>query len=108
MDTDLVAAFRSRGLQVITPLGASRTGKSDESQLRFATENACVFYTYNVADFYRLHCQWTAAGRDHAGMILAPQQRYSVGEQLRRVLRILASTGAAGMRNHVEFLTHWG
>jgi hypothetical protein len=41
-------------------------------------------YTFNVSDFYRLHKAWAGAGREHAGMILASQQRFSVGEQLRR------------------------
>jgi hypothetical protein len=67
-------------------LDSGLTEKSDEDQLAFATERGCVLYTFNVSDFYRLHTQWLTAGRDHAGMILAPQQRFSVGEQLRRIL----------------------
>ena len=63
-----------------------------------------ILYTFNVSDFYRLHEQWINAGREHAGMILAPQQRFSVGEQLRRILRLRATTTAARMRNQVEFL----
>ena len=65
--------------------------KSDDKHLAYATERGCVLYTFNVSDFYRLHTEWIDAGREHAGMILAPQQRYSVGEQLRRILRIRAS-----------------
>ena len=44
---------------------------------------------------------------DHAGMILASQQRFSVGEQLRRLLRLGATVTPATMRNHVEFLADW-
>jgi len=40
-------------------------------------------------------------------MILAPQQRFSVGEQLRRILRLRASVTIADMRNRVEFLSDW-
>ena len=36
-------------------------------------------------------------------MILAPQQRFSVGEQLRRILRLRAATTAASMRNQSSF-----
>jgi hypothetical protein len=48
------------------------------------------------------------AGRDHAGMILVQQQRFSVGEQLRRILSLRSAITAAGMRNQAEFLGSWG
>ena len=41
-------------------------------------------------------------------MILASQQRYSVGEQLRRILRLRATVSAEEMRTRVEFLGNWG
>jgi hypothetical protein len=49
MDTDLVAALRSRGVTVSTPLDASLAGQSDGEQLAFATEHGCVLYTFNVS-----------------------------------------------------------
>jgi hypothetical protein len=54
-----------------------------------------------------LASQWISAGREHAGMILAPQQRFSVGEQLRR-LRLRTAMSTANMRNRAEFLGSWG
>ena len=108
MDSDLVAALRSRGITVITPLDAGLAGKSDDEQLAFASEHGCVLYTFNVSDFHRLHTVRVDAGREHGGMILASQQRFSVGEQLRRILRLRAATTAARMRNQVEFLGNWG
>ena len=107
MDSDLVVALRSRGVSVITALDAGLIGKADDEQLAFATERGCVLYRFNVSDFYRLHTQWAIAGREHAGMILAPQQRFSVGEQLRRILRLRATTTTASIRNQVEFLSNW-
>jgi hypothetical protein len=107
MDSDLVAALRSRGVEAVTALDAGLIGKTDGEQLAFATEEECALYTFNVSDFYRLHTRWTGAGREHGGMILAAQQRFSVGEQLRRILRLRASTTVASMRSKVEFLTNW-
>ncbi len=106
-DTDLVIALRSRGVTVVTPLEVARTGKLDEQQLEFATESGCVLYTYNVCDFHRLHTAWISAGREHAGIILASQRRFSVGEQLRRILRIRAAVSAQGVRDRIEFLANW-
>jgi len=41
-------------------------------------------------------------------MILAPQQRYPVGEQLRRILRLRATATIESMKNQAEFLSNWG
>jgi hypothetical protein len=38
-------------------------------------------------------------------MVLAPQQRYSVGEQMRRLLKLMAAKSAEEMENQVEFLS---
>lgn len=108
MHSRLVTALRSRGVTVVTVMDAGLTERTDEEQLAFATERECVLYTFNASDFYRLHTQWIGAGREHAGMILAPQQRFSVGDQLRRILRLRASATGVSMRNQVEFLSNWG
>ena len=42
-----------------------------------------------------------------AGLILAVQQRYSVGEQMRRILRINRERSSNDMRNRIEFLGSW-
>ena len=107
MHSRLVTALRSRGVTVVTVMDAGLTQKTDEEQLAFATERECVLYTFNVSDFYRLHTQWIGAGREHAGMILAPQQRFWVGEQLHRILRLRAVTTSLSMRNQVAFLGNW-
>lgn len=107
MDSDLVLALNSRGVTVSTPLDAVRTERSDEDQLSFATKRGCVLYTYNVGDFCRLHSEWIGAGRKHAGIIVARQQHFSVGEQLRRILRIRTSVSAEAMRARIEFLANW-
>ncbi len=93
---------------MITVLDFALTEKSDEEQLAFASERECVLYTFNISDFHRLHTRWVGDGQEHAGMILAPQQRFSIGEQLRRILRLRAAMSAESMRNRVEFLANWG
>jgi hypothetical protein len=103
----LVNALRSRDVTVLTAVEAALTGKPDEEQLAYATERECVLSSHNASDFHRLHTEWVSAGREHGGMILATQQRFSVGEQLRRILRIRAAASAEGMRSRIEFLTNW-
>ena len=108
MNADLVAALPSRSVTAITALDAGLTGKPDEEQLSVATIHDCVLYSFNVSDFYRLHTQWTRAGREHAGMIPAQQQRFSLGEQLRGILLLRVTVTAMKMRNQIEFLGNWG
>jgi len=67
-----------------------------------------VLCSFNVRDFYRLHSDYLAQGRPHAGIILMRQQYYSVGEQMRRILKLIASKPADEMKNWVEFLSAWG
>lgn len=93
----LVSTLRKRGVHVFSPTEEKLTGCADEEQLQFASQRGYVLYTFNISDFYALHTRWLATGRRHSGMILAPQQRYSVGEQLRRILRLRA--GEIGRRN---------
>ena len=108
MDSDLILALRSRRIPVTTPLDAGLVGKSDHAQLAFSAEQGLVLYTYNISDFCQLHADWAAAGREHSGIVLVQQQRYSIGEQLRGILRLCASNTAASMTNRAEFLSGWG
>lgn len=107
MDSDLAAALRSRKVDVVTALDTGMIGRSDEDHLAFAAGLGRVLYSFNLCDFYRLHMEWTASGRNHAGRLLAQQQRFSVGEQLRRILRLRAAKSAEQMQNQIEFLSNW-
>src|SRR5437588_5738948 len=80
----LVASLRARRVDVLTALDSGMVGKSDEEHLRHASNNGRVLYSFNIKDYSLLHEQWTASGLEHSGIILAFQQRYSIGEQLRR------------------------
>ncbi len=108
MDNDLVSALRSRGVDVSSALDADMIEVPDSEHLAFAAAQGRVLCSFNVADFYSLHAQWLQEGRSHAGMILAPQQRFSVGEQLRRLLRLRAALSASDLLDQVEFLGNWG
>lgn len=45
--------------------------------------------------------------RKAAGIILARQQVYPVGELMRRLLRLIAAVPAEEMKDRVEFLNAW-
>jgi predicted nuclease of predicted toxin-antitoxin system len=107
MDKDLVRALRSLGVDVITALDAGMIERKDEEHLQYATAQGRVLYTFNVTDFYRLHVAFRAQAKSHAGIIVARQQRYSVGEQMRGLLILIATKSAEEMRNQVKFVSAW-
>jgi len=108
MDQALVQALRARNVDVITALDVGMIEQEDAEHLDYATEQGRVLCTFNVGDFYRLHSDYLAQGKSHAGIILMRQQYYSVGEQMRRLLRLVASKSADEMEDWVEFLSAWG
>jgi uncharacterized protein DUF5615 len=108
MSRALIRALAARGIDVANAVDTGRAGQSDVAHLEYATEVGRVLYSFNVGDFHRLHREWLARGQSHAGMILVPQQVYSVGEQMRRILRLSADRSPAEMRDRVEFLSSWG
>lgn len=101
----LVVALRNSAVDVMTALDANKISCTDEEQLIWATEQGRILYSFNVADFCRLHTTFLAQDRGHAGIVLARQQRYSVGEQLRGLLKLIATKSAEEMRNQLEFLS---
>jgi hypothetical protein len=105
MQHALVNALRTRGIDVLTALEAQRIERSDEDHLNFATAQGRVLYSFNVGDFHRLYTIYMEQNKSHAGIVLALQQQYGVGEQMRRLLPLIAHLTASDMQNRVEFLS---
>ena len=82
-------------------------GRSDEDHLRRAASDGRVLYSFNIKDFSLLHTHWIFAGRQHSGIVLGFQQRYSIGEQL-RLLHLLNRKPAAQVRSRLEYLPTQG
>jgi Domain of unknown function (DUF5615) len=108
MSHSLIRALRARGVDVVTALEAGMIERSDADHLEFATSQERVLCTFNVGDFYRLHTDWLTVGKDHGGIIFVPQQRYAIGELLRRLLKLASTRSTEAMRGQAEFLSAWG
>ncbi len=107
MRTALARGLRERGMDILTAQEAGMVERSDADHLAFAAGAGRVLCTFNVGDFWRLHSEYLANARTHAGIILVPQQRYGVGEVLRRLLRLAATLSAEDMIGRAEFLSAW-
>jgi hypothetical protein len=108
MSRALVRGLRARGVDVITALEEGMVERQDEEHLQFAGKMGRVLYSFNVADFYHLHSRYVSEDKEHAVLILTRQQQFTIGEQLRRLLRLIAKIPAEEMKNRVEFLGAWG
>ncbi len=107
MDEDFIQALRSRNVDVLTVADVGMLHRSDEEQLAWAKENNRVIFSFNARDFYQLHTMLLEQNLSHAGIILAPQQRYGIGELMRGVLRLINSKSTEEMEGKVEFLSDW-
>ena len=101
----LVQALQSSGVDVMTVADADRLSFSDEDQLTWAAQQMRVIYSFNMGDFHRLHSIFLAEAKSHSGIILAPQQRYSIREQLRGLLKLMVEKSAEDMINQLVFLS---
>ncbi len=108
MDDGFRDALRAQGIDVRTAGEEGTEGYSDEQQLLYAKALGRVIYSFNRGGFMALHTRFLTEGTSHGGIILAPQRRFSVGEQLRRLLLIIDAKQAEEMEDQVIFLSNWG
>lgn len=107
MSKALAHDLRLRGIDVTTVAEAERQGLSDLEQLEFATSQGSAICTGNVEDFLQLHAEFLSSGKAHARIIIIPRQGYSVGEQIRRLTRLIKSKSAESIWSNIEFLGNW-
>ena len=99
----VVQGLRARGIDVITVLDAGMSEQDDRAQLEYAAAQGRVLYTFNVGHFYQLHSEYLAQSKSHAGIILVYRQRYSIGEQIRRLLKEMTTKSTEEMKNDIHF-----
>jgi hypothetical protein len=104
----LAAALQQHGIDVKTTNQLKLSGVSDEAQLDAAFQNQRVLVTNNIRDFVPLHRRSLNQQRAHAGIIVFPQQDFSIGEAVRRLARISYALSMDEMRNRLEWLNDWG
>jgi Domain of unknown function (DUF5615) len=107
MRRSLAFGLRARNVDVLTAAEADMINRPDEDQLIAASATGQALFTYNTADYCALHQNWMSLERTHAGIIVAPQQQYSVGEELRRIMRLISRCPAEQMQNRLEFFSSW-
>ena len=103
----LVKALQNTDLDVITVVDAGMLGASDEKQLIWSTEHKRAIYSFNVGDFCKLHQDYMILGKTHTGIILGQQRKYSISQQLKGLLKLVAALSAEEMVNKLVFLNSY-
>ncbi len=104
----LAAALRQHGIGVVTTNEANIVGIDNDAQLEHAARQHTAIVTNNICDYTVLHTRWLAQGRSHAGIVLFPQQEYSIGEVVRRLAHLHRTLSAEEMQGRLEWLSSWG
>src|SRR5437763_7214542 len=104
LEKAIVRALRTNSVNLTIATEASMQNRPDEDHLVWASDSDRTLLSYNVAHYCALHGSWMTGGRGHASIILAAQQRYSAGEEIRRIMRLISRLSAEDMRNRLEFL----
>lgn len=92
----------ARGYSVVTARDAGLLGLTDEEQLQYAFARKFVLLTHNREVFLRLHDEWLALGRHHAGILAA--FRRPVPELVSLLLTLLNEVMADEMYGQLRFL----
>ncbi len=103
----LAATLLRRGYDAVSCLEAGRSNQRipDAEQLAYAVLHGRAILTFNATDFIQLDHDWKAAGRSHAGIIVAPRID-DLGELLRRVVRHLDIVSPELQRDTLLWLTY--
>lgn len=103
-DVDVLVArlVRARGFEAATTVESGNLGRTDVEQLEHAASQGLVLVTHNRVDFENLAREWLAAGRSHAGMVIAV--RRPTYEIARRLLTILNHVTADEMRDQIRYI----
>ena len=99
----IAAAVRLRGYDAVTAKDAEKKAASDLDQLRYATLQKRLLFTFNVADFVKLHEEFAATGRHHGGILLSRQ--LPVGILVKRLLKLLPRLSAGKIENTIIWLS---
>jgi hypothetical protein len=100
----VVSGLRARGVDVTTVFDEGMSEKDDIDQLNYASQQGRAIYTFNVGHFCQLHTEYIAQNKGHAGIIVVYRQRYSEGEQIRRLSNLINTRTAEEMKNNLHFL----
>jgi hypothetical protein len=99
------AAFRALKSELaILPIFHQKEHRVKTHILAFVESKARTCFVLYACPLSQLYAESLAQGRSHSGIIVAKKQNYSVSDQMRRLLTLIATKSAEGMSNNIESL----
>lgn len=80
-------------------------GKTDNSQLQYATKEKRAILSFNIADYVELAHEWYNKGQEHYGIIVSPQ--IDLKNLIQLTTNLLRRVSSGQMRNHVDWLQNY-
>lgn len=99
----VIQGLRRRGVSVIRCQDVNMRTATDKAHFKYIIEHNYVLYTHDD-DFIAMAVRWKREGKIHPGIVYCHQQRYSIGEQIRRLKELTDILETEDMTNTVEFL----
>jgi hypothetical protein len=98
----IVEGVRRHGMDVVTVQERGQGEANDEVLLAAATAEGRLMLSNDV-DFLRIHAEWLANRRGHAGIVYWPQV-LGIGVAVRRLVQYALTTPPEEAANRVKFL----
>jgi hypothetical protein len=96
-------SLRLRGYNVVTTKEAKKRGLSDIVQLKYAASQGRAIFSFNRADFCKLHAWCLKKGIAHEGIILS--EHLPIGVIVKALLKLLSKEDATGFKNKLIWLS---
>jgi hypothetical protein len=104
----LLNGLRHRGWDAILKPGAGTAAVLGRGAIGLGCRPRSRAVHLQCLRFLPLHTEFLRQGRRHAGIIIGDQQTASIGEEIRRLIKISEAKTAVEMNNSLEFLSNWG
>ncbi|MBI4789667.1 MAG: DUF5615 family PIN-like protein [Chloroflexi bacterium] len=102
VSAELAVKLRERKIDTASAREAGRLRASDSEHFAYAVSQQRAILTHNRDDFVELVVEYFEQGKEHFGVIIAPQ--YEFGELLRRVLTLAVNETAEQLQNQIRYL----
>lgn len=96
----ITEGLKRHGIKSWSARDINNIGLTDEEQLKYAFSNKVVIFTHDD-DFLKMVSKSEV---NHYGIIFAHQQKYSVGECIRRIKSLCELKSLKEIENQIEFL----
>ncbi len=94
----IVDGLKRRGVKIISAWDADNLRLTHKDQLDYAKKNGFVIVTHDD-DFLSIALKY-----EHKGIVYVHQQKYSIGNLIKRLKLLWDIAEQKDMTNHVEFL----